>query len=56
MTYALAAKVALSLNAAAFDQREHALRAPAGAPVAPTPTVIRSKWVTGRAPSWERYG
>jgi phage terminase large subunit GpA-like protein len=54
MVYAMAAKAALSLNAAAFDQREDALRTSAPQP-APAPSVIRSKWVTGRAPSWERY-
>jgi phage terminase large subunit GpA-like protein len=53
MVYAMAAKAALSLNAAAFDQREDALRATT--PPTPSPTTIQSKWMTERRPSWERY-
>lgn len=50
MTYGLAAKAALSLSAAAFDQRKDALRA-VTAPPPPPPTVIRSQWMErGREP------
>ena len=43
LVYGLAAKAALALNAAAFDQRADELRS-AIAPV-PPPTVIRSQWM-----------
>jgi phage terminase large subunit GpA-like protein len=43
MTYGLAARAALTLNAAAFSAREDALRAPT-LPKAPPP-VIRSQWM-----------
>jgi phage terminase large subunit GpA-like protein len=44
LAYALAAKAALSLSGAAFDQREDALRSPTIlAP--PAPSVIRSRWM-----------
>ena len=46
MVYSFAAKAALSLNAAAFSQREDELRASSTAPPQkPIPTVIRSSWV-----------
>jgi phage terminase large subunit GpA-like protein len=44
LTYALAAKAALSLNSAAFDQRETELSSPV--PPVPPPTVIRSQWMS----------
>jgi phage terminase large subunit GpA-like protein len=46
LTYGLAAKAALSLNAASFDQRTDELRSPK--PTVPPPTVIRSKWMERR--------
>jgi phage terminase large subunit GpA-like protein len=46
MVYALAAKAALSLNAAAFSQREDELRQVI--PAKPAPTVIKSRWMEGR--------
>jgi phage terminase large subunit GpA-like protein len=44
LVYATAAKAALALNAAAFDQRETALRMTEPDNV-PPPTVIRSQWM-----------
>jgi phage terminase large subunit GpA-like protein len=44
MVYGLAARAALSLSAASFDQRESALRAPIPDKPAP-PTVIKSQWM-----------
>lgn len=43
LTYGRAAKAALALNAAAFNQRADELRA--SLPPAPPPSVIRSKWM-----------
>jgi phage terminase large subunit GpA-like protein len=54
LVYGLSAKAALSLNAAAFNQREDALRSPESAGPVP-PAAIPSKWMQDRRPSWERY-
>ena len=43
-TYALAARAALNLSAAAFSQREDELRSPV--PPQPRPSVIRSEWMS----------
>jgi phage terminase large subunit GpA-like protein len=43
LVYALAARAALSLSAAAFDQRADEVRTPS--PAKPPPTVIRSQWM-----------
>jgi phage terminase large subunit GpA-like protein len=49
--YGMAAKAALALNAAAFDQREAILRMPEPDRAPQPPTVIRSKWMDrGRRP------
>ena len=50
LTYALAAKAALSLNAAAFSQREDELRATV--PVKPRQTVFPSRWMTDGPEPW----
>jgi phage terminase large subunit GpA-like protein len=48
VVYALAAKAALALSAAAFDQRADELRYEAPPPAA-VPAVIRSKWTSSTA-------
>ncbi len=52
LTYGLAAKAALALNAAAFTQRADELRS--AVPLAPPPSIVRSKPMERRALSVTR--